>query len=91
MPSKISLKDQSIFLVLGSALTQGTTIIQGIILARILSQHDFGSFRQVLLIAALSYTIFYLCVAEGATYFLASLDKEGRKRTTVRLFFENLS
>jgi len=80
MPSKISLKDQSIFLVLGNALKQGTTIIQGVILARILSQHDFGSFRQVLLIVVLAYTLFYLCIAEGATYFLASLDKEGRKR-----------
>ncbi len=80
MASKSSLKDQSIFLVIGNALTQGTTVIQGIILARILSQHDFGSFRQILFITALAYVIFSLCIAEGVPYFLAQLDKDKRKQ-----------
>ena len=80
MSTKTSLKDQSIFLVLGNALIQGTTIVQGMILARLLTQSDFGSFRQIVMVTYLFYIVFYLCIAESATYYLASLNDEEKKK-----------
>lgn len=80
MSTKTSLKDQSIFLVLGNALTQGTTIIQGMVLARLLTQYDFGSFRQIVMVTYLFYIVFYLCIAESSTYYLASLNDEEKKK-----------
>ncbi len=80
MAEKTSLKDQSIFLVIGNALTQGTSIIQGMILARILTQHDFGSFRQIIMLSYIFYIIFYLSIAESASYYLASLNDKEKKQ-----------
>ena len=75
-----SLSDQSIFLVLGQFVQQGAVMAQGMILARWLSEYDFGTFRQMLLVISLTYTFAYLCLPESVSYFLAKLDKQDHRR-----------
>jgi O-antigen/teichoic acid export membrane protein len=85
----LSIREQSIFLTIGNVFTQGALMVQSIILARILTSADFGSFRQILLITALSYAFWYLSLPESSSYFLARLSPDDRKKfafqTTISL------
>ncbi|MCE5340421.1 MAG: polysaccharide biosynthesis C-terminal domain-containing protein [Planctomycetaceae bacterium] len=74
-----SLKNQSIFLIIGNTFRQLSVIIQGMFLARLLTASDFGTFKQILLITTMTYTFSYLCLPESATYFLSHLNKKDRK------------
>lgn len=75
-----SLKDQSIFLLIGNFLRQGTTIIQAMVLARLLTQAEFGSFRQMVMLSYLIYVFSYLCLSESGSYFLASQSNTDKKK-----------
>jgi len=84
------LKDQSIFLIIGNTFRQGTVMLQGIILARLLTPSDFGSFRQVILVISLLYTFTYLSLAESSSYFLARLKRVDQKKFTFQSLFAYL-
>lgn len=81
----LSLRDQSIFLVIGNVFRQGSAIIQGMILARLLTEGELGTFRQAMLISTLVYTFAYLCLPEAASYFLGRLDERGKKHFTFQV------
>jgi len=83
---KDSLTDQSIFLLIGNFLKQGTTMIQAMILARLLTQTEFGSFRQITMLTYLVYVFSYLCLSESGSYFLAILNKEDKKKFVFQTF-----
>jgi O-antigen/teichoic acid export membrane protein len=87
---KDSLTDQSIFLLIGNFLRQGTTIFQAMILARLLTLVEFGSFRQITMLTYLVYVFSYLCLSESGSYFLATLNKDDKKKfvfQTLIMFF----
>ncbi|MBN2412656.1 oligosaccharide flippase family protein [candidate division KSB1 bacterium] len=83
----VNLKDQSVFLVIGNTFRQGTIMLQGMILARLLTPADFGSFRQVILVITLLYTFTYLSIAESSSYFLARLSRTDQKKFTFQSLF----
>ena len=88
--SQRDLKDQSIFLIIGNTFRQGTVMLQGMILARLLTPTDFGSFRQVILVITLLYTFTYLSLAESSSYFLARLNRVDQKKFTFQSLFAYL-
>ena len=50
------------------------------ILARLLTQAEYGSFRQILMVTFLFYIFTYFCLSESASYYLASLNKTDKKK-----------
>ncbi len=77
--NRLSLSDQSIFMILANVVKQVAMLAQTMILARLLSQTDLGSFRQVIIVFTLAYVFSYLALPESASYYLANLDSAKRK------------
>jgi len=61
-------------------------MIQAMILARLLTQTEFGSFRQITMLTYLVYVFSYLCLSESGSYFLAILNKEDKKKFVFQTF-----
>ncbi len=67
------------FMVLTNVMRQGAVLAQGMILSRLLTMSDLGSFRQVIMITNLAYAFTYLALPESASFFLASLDAKKQR------------
>lgn len=75
------LGSRVVWLFVGGATGQLATLFLNVILARLLGQAEYGTYRQLLLVHGLMAPIFTIALPASALYFLAREDTaEGRKR-----------
>lgn len=75
------LGSRVVWLFVGGAIGQVAALLLNILLARLLGQAEYGTYRQLLLVHGLMAPIFTIALPASALYFLAREDTaEGRKR-----------
>lgn len=76
MGQKLSLTDRAIFLVISRIITTGFKLAPGILLARLLSKAEYGTFLQVMLIIQSVANLMMIGIPKGIFYFVAKSDKK---------------
>lgn len=91
---QLSLSDKTIILTLGSVLKKVNKFLLVIILVRLLTISDFGTYQQVWLIYLTLYPIFLFGIPTAVFYFIPRLSDEKKKiftvQTIITLFFIGL-
>ncbi|HDQ43908.1 MAG TPA: hypothetical protein ENN17_00215 [bacterium] len=89
--SSLSLSDKAGFIGVGRFLRTVSKLLFALILVRLISKYDFGTYRQVFLLYNLLSAIFFLGVPTSIYYFLPQVDGEKSKTFIVQseifLFF----
>lgn len=73
------IRDKSLIILISSLVTQATTIVMGIILVRMISQEDFGTYRQVLLVQASLAAFLALQFSSNLYYFIPKVAPDQRR------------
>ena len=73
------IRTRSILIMAFQGLTQGTQLIIGIVLVRLISKEMLGSYRQVMLVYGLLAGIFTIQIESSLYYFLPKCRPEKRR------------
>ena len=73
------IRTRSLILVLSQGVTQAITVLLGILLVRLVSKAEVGSYRQVMLVASMLVGIAGLQLPASLFYFIPKLDRERRR------------
>ncbi len=74
----MNLSDKAGLIALSNALQKVDQLAMGILLVRILTQHDYGSYRQLWLVYSLSAPFFLLALQVSFYYFIPRLSSRER-------------
>lgn len=87
MKNKTSLSEQTFYLVLGRCLAFSLALLHPIILVRIFTKDEYGSYRQLLLIFSTIYPLGEMGITQGLFYFLPREPGKKDAVITQTLFF----
>lgn len=76
---KLSLTDKAGFVIIGNVLTRVNTFALLIILARMLSKDDYGTYSQLVMVGTLAYAFFSCSVSDSIYFFLPQLEGAQKK------------
>lgn len=89
--SKLSLAEKAGFIGIGRFLRTLSKLLFALILVRLLSKYDFGTYRQIFLLYNLFSVIFFLGIPTSIYYFFPQFDTETSKKFIIQselaLFF----
>jgi len=74
------IRTRSLIVMFSQGLSQATTIVLGIILVRLISQQDLGTYRQVLLVYGFLAGIIAVNLDSSLYYFLPKYGRESHRR-----------
>ncbi|MDI6704430.1 MAG: oligosaccharide flippase family protein [bacterium] len=87
---KLSLSDKAVIIFLGEFIEKMMAILIGIILVRVFTKSDYGSYRQVWLVVGTFSMISLMGIPKSVFYFIPKLDDQKRKgfilQTIILLF-----
>ena len=90
----LSLADKAGFIGVGRFLRTVSKLLFALILVRLISKYDFGTYRQVFLLYNLLSVIFFLGIPTSIYYFLPQLENNQQKQFIIQselfLFFMGL-
>jgi len=84
-PKRMSRADQAGFLILGRAAGRAMAIIAPVILTRILTRDDFGTYRQLILLSSILSHFAFLGLPGSVLYFYPRLQRSSRVSLVVQL------
>ena len=74
------IRTRSLVIMLSQSLSQATALVLGIILVRMISQQDFGTFRQVMLVYMFLAGVISLQLPNSLYYFVPKLGAQQQRR-----------
>ena len=77
--SKLSLADKAGIIGLGRFLRALGKLLLAIIIVRLLSKFDYGTYRQIFMLYSLFSIIFFLGLPTSVYYFVPRINKEDSK------------
>lgn len=85
--NKYSLSDKAIFLIISKALTAIANLTLGIVLVRLLSKSDYGTYLQVMLICSTISLIATFGIPHSVYYFVPQFDLKKQKIFLLQTLF----
>ncbi|MBE9565180.1 MAG: hypothetical protein IMF16_00315, partial [Proteobacteria bacterium] len=84
-PKRMSRADQAGFLIMGRAAGRAMAVIAPVILTRILTRDEFGTYRQLILLSSIISHFAFLGLPVSVLYFYPRLGRSLRVSLVVQL------